>query len=112
MAVLLRTEIKEEREMKYSTESISYNNIDAFMWELTLTVQRVCACSISTAESLVSPLDWYIKTGRASAEFLHKLVKAKPFMIARRISHGGATDEVLQRVKAYVNTIEYEYSTN
>ena len=96
--------------MTYSTTSIDYNNIDAFMWELIMTVKRVCACSIATAESLVDPLNWYIKTGRASAEFLHKLVKSKPFMIARRISHGGSTEEVMDRVKEYVNSIEFDYS--
>ena len=96
--------------MKYSTESISYTNIDAFMWELTTTMQRVCTCSISTAESLVEPLDWYIKTGRASTLFLHKLIKSKPFMIARKISHGGSTEEVVQKIKDYVNSIEYSNS--
>ena len=67
-----------------------------------MAVQKRCACYISTAESLVEPLEWYVKTGRASCDFLHRLIKVKPFMIARRVAEGGSTDEVMDRIKSLV----------
>ena len=96
--------------MTYSKTSISPTNVDAFLWTVTLAVQKYCACSISTAESLTGDLEWYIRTGRATPEFLRKLVRSKPFMIARRIAHGGSTDEGVARIKDYVDSIECERS--
>lgn len=50
----------------------------------------------------LAPLSYYIHTGRASTEFLHKLVDAKPFMIARALMKGGSYDEAISRVKNYL----------
>lgn len=50
----------------------------------------------------LAPLKHYVSTGRASTEFLHKLVNAKPFMIARELRKGGSYDEAIERVKTYL----------
>lgn len=53
-------------------------------------------------ENDVAPLEWYLKTGRASYEYCKALNSCKPFMIARRLHKGGSYDEALQRVSAYI----------
>jgi len=52
----------------------------------------------------LAPLSHYVGTGRASSEFLHLLVDAKPFMIARVLmkDNGGTYDEAIGRVKEYL----------
>lgn len=55
-----------------------------------------------TADRDVDPLQWYIVTGRASTNFLQLLIKAKPFMIARRLHEGGSYDEAIARVKKLI----------
>ena len=54
------------------------------------------------ADYAIEPLKWYIRTGRASTDFLRALIKAKPFMVARKLYEGGSTDEVVARVKKYI----------
>ena len=50
----------------------------------------------------IYPLEWYINTGRASAEFLRKLYTKKPFLIARRLHKGGSVDETVKRIKSFL----------
>ena len=47
-------------------------------------------------------IQWYVRTGRASMEFIKKLCACKPFMIARLLHEGGSVDEQISRVRAYV----------
>lgn len=54
------------------------------------------------AEQDVSPLAWYIGTGRASVDFIRAVLAAKPFMIARKLHEGGSYDEAMARVKKYL----------
>lgn len=46
----------------------------------------------------IAPLMWYIDTGRASTEFLRKLLDTKPYLVARRLRKGGTYDEVVNRI--------------
>lgn len=55
------------------------------------------------AEILAEPLAWYIETGRAPTPFLQKLVGIRPFLIVRRLEKGGSTNEVVERIKEFVN---------
>ena len=90
------------KKLTYSEASICWNNIEAYLWEVTTAVQKQCACNISTAEALAEPLKWYVYTGRASCDFLHKMIKTKPFMIARRLAKGGSTDEAVASIKNFL----------
>ena len=56
----------------------------------------------SGVDFYLAPLSYYVATGRASTEFLHKLVDAKPFMIARVLMKGGSYDEAMGRVKEFL----------
>ena len=54
------------------------------------------------------PLNWYIETGRASHDFLGKLIEKKPYMIARKLHEGGSYEDAIQRVKDYIGFKSYE----
>lgn len=57
---------------------------------------------LDTADIDMTPLRWYIDTGRASVDFLRALLAAKPFMVARKVHQGGSYEEVITRVKKYI----------
>lgn len=60
---------------------------------------------IDTAAREIAPLRWYIDTGRASTEFLYRLInKSKPFMVARKLHVGGTDEEIIKRIKSYLGT--------
>ena len=86
--------------------SISYEVVDRVVWE----IQRHLMWQYGTDQAVVdiSPLTWYINTGRASTDFLRALVQAKPFMIARRLHKGGSHDEVIARIKKFLGEDEQE----
>ena len=90
------------KNLTYSEASICWNNIDRYIWEVTLAMQKHCACGISTAESLAYPLKWYVYTGRASCDFLRLLVKTNPHMIARALADNGTSDELMEKVKELI----------
>ena len=77
------------------------NRIDNFIWKTKLYLMRKYGCDAADRE--ISPLAWYINTGRASVPFLKALIASKPFMVARILHKGGSDDEIISRVKAYVN---------
>lgn len=54
------------------------------------------------ADNAIYPLQWYIYTGRASVEFLHKLFDKKPYVIGRLLYTGGTVDEVIDRIKKHI----------
>lgn len=53
----------------------------------------------------LSPLTWYINTGRASIGFIQKLYEAKPFMIARKLHQGGSYEDVIDRICDYIDYV-------
>ncbi len=60
------------------------------------------------ADRAIAPLEWYVKTGRASSAFLRLLVGAKPYMIGRKLWNNGnlGTDtEAVQRVQKYLGLV-------
>ena len=71
--------------------------------DYTFNVWKYIAGRESTmmADKLISPLTWYIDTGRASADFLNKLIDTKYFVIARVLMKAGITsdDSVIAAVK-------------
>lgn len=86
--------------------SISYEVVDRVVWE----IQRHLMGQYGTDQAIrdISPLTWYINTGRASTGFLLALVQAKPFMIARRLHKGGSHNEVIARIKKFLGEDEEE----
>ena len=77
---------------------ISKSKIDNFLWEVEKVLMN--RYGVDAAQRDMSTLYWY--TGRACVEFLHLLVKAKPFMVARRLHNGGSDEEIIKRIKALI----------
>ena len=73
---------------------------DDYIWKVLAYMQRHYGCN--AAEREIDPLQWYINTGRASADFLNRLYTKKPFMIARILHKGGSHDEAVVSIKNYV----------
>ena len=79
---------------------LSSTTIETGLWH----IQRhlIYKYGIVQAERDMAPLHWYISTGRASMQFLHALLDAKPFMVARKLHEGGSDQEVIGRILRYL----------
>ena len=75
---------------------MSRTEIDTMMWRIQREDMQRHGCD--AAERDMQPLWWYINTGRASTEFLHKLMYTSPCMVARDLHKGGSYEEVINRV--------------
>lgn len=85
----------------YSKTSVSCDNIEMYLFDLKMHMQKKGVTYAEAAE-LAYPIDWYIGTGRASCEFMHKLIESKLFIVARKLMLGGTIDEAIGRVKEYL----------
>ena len=54
---------------------------------------------IDRAYQTAEPLLWYIRTGRASVQFMKQLVTVRPYVIGRLLEKGGSYDETIARIK-------------
>lgn len=86
---------------------LSSTLIDNTLWNIKYFLMTHYGTADSERD--IAPLAWYVVTGRASREFLHLLVDAKPYMIGRRLHQGGSYDEVIHRIQ---NFLGYQDSTN
>ena len=77
--------------------SISTASLDAYLFVVRMYLFNH-GCGFDEAGVVIAPLEWYVNTGRASTEFLHALVDAKIYMVARRLRGDGTYDEVLGRI--------------
>ena len=87
---------KEGDTMKKSY-AISASEIDNYIWD----VRHKCHTTIGVdrGDAACYPLVYYINTGRASCEFLHKLFATSPTRIARILMGGGSDDYIISRIK-------------
>ena len=76
------------------------NNYDKFIIKVEFYAMR--KYGVDQASRDLYPIQWYVRTGRASMEFIKKLCACKPFMIARLLHEDGSVDEQISRVRAYV----------
>ena len=83
------------------------NASEATLWVIEKCLRDKHGCD--QAERDMDPLVWYIRTGRASLEFLRKLSRAKAFMVARRLHESGSYEEAIQRVKHCIGYDKEEY---
>jgi hypothetical protein len=79
---------------------ISSTMVDDFLYRTESYLTQHHGSSIAYLD--IDPLRWYIRTGRASTQFLGLLLQKKPYMIARKLHEGGSTDEAVQRIKDYI----------
>ena len=82
------------------SNSISRTAIDEHGWLITRYLWE--RYGVDAGNRMVSPLSWYISTGRASVDFLHKFVAAKPCVIGRILEKGGADDDILRSIRGRI----------
>ena len=82
----------------------SATGIETMRWHIQRELMTRWGCA--AAEREIAPLKWYVNTGRASTLFLKKLLRAKPFMVARKLHAGGSDEEIIKRVKSYIGEEE------
>lgn len=70
--------------------------IDTMLWHIQREMMSRIGCDAATRA--MYPLKWYINTGRASSEFLHKLHQARPVLVARDLARGGSDEAVINRI--------------
>lgn len=66
------------------------HNIRMYLWEKYGSLQ---------GDNYFYPLEWYVNTGRASTEFIRKLIDSKHFVIGRILAKGGSYDEAVLNLK-------------
>lgn len=81
--------------------SVNRTSIDTGLWHIQHYLME--RYGVDQAAQDIAPLSWYIDTGRASVAFIRAVLTGKHFMIARRLHEGGSYDEVIRRVKDYLN---------
>jgi len=79
---------------------ISNTLIDTCLWAIYRYLMSKYGVDVANVD--FAPLSWYVKTGRASTDFLRRLAVAKPFMIGRILHRCGTTDEAVQKMKEYL----------
>ena len=82
------------------TTHVSQTMIDNTLWWIEKSLHK--QYGVTGAERIMAPLLWYVNTGRASLDFLGKLIQKKPYLIGRVLAKGGSYDEAIQRVKNYI----------
>ena len=83
--------------MKYT---LSSTGIDNYLYEvLHYLMERH---GVDAAYRMISPLQWYLNTGRGSVQFLHKMLNTKAFVIARILAKGGSDAEIMDAIKRRV----------
>lgn len=80
---------------------VTATSVDTALWHIERELMD--RYGTDTAAREIAPLRWYIDTGRASTEFLYRLInKSKPFMVARKLHAGGTDEEIIKRIKSYL----------
>lgn len=72
--------------MKYAkhNDSISFVNVDTCTWNVRVFLFNK-GYTLKESERMVYALDWYIVTGRAPIDFLHRFVNAAPSKVGNVI---------------------------
>lgn len=87
-------------EISSHTKHISATLIENLLFFIEMYLSR--RYGYRQAQVDLYPLTWYISTGRASRDFLGKLIEAKPYMIGRKLHQGGSYEEAIDRVCDYI----------
>lgn len=57
---------------------------------------------ITEGSRLLYPLNWYINTGRASTQFIHKLAEANSKKVIAILEQNGSVEDVIARLKEFL----------
>lgn len=90
--------------IKSTNIHLSRTLIETGLWHIERYLMERYGCTQAAQD--MAPLKWYIGTGRASVDFIKTCLTAKPFMIGRKLHQGGTYDEVIRRLKDYLDISE------
>ncbi len=80
---------------------MSYDTFDNYIFKAAMYGSRTI--SLDDAQRVLEPLEWYVKTGRASCDFMRKLAAKKPYRIFQILHKvGGSYEDAIQAVKQYL----------
>ena len=77
--------------------NISKTAIDECLWAIEKELWSVVG--IDQASRDMTPLKWYVNTGRASVEFLRCLFSVKASSVAKILRMGGSDEMVIKAIK-------------
>lgn len=61
---------------------------------------------VLASERMMTPLNWYINTGRASTDFIHRLDNAKPREVVAILEQDGSVEDILGRLKVLLYNLK------
>lgn len=76
--------------------TLSTTTLDSLLWSIEREIMN--RHGVDAASRAISPLVWYINTGRASSAFLRQLLKARPVLVARDLCKGGSDETIINRI--------------
>lgn len=80
--------------------TISRTAIDDYLWRVTMYLAK--RHGLDSAYRMVSPLEWYINTGRASVGFLRCLLETRAYLVGRVLAKGGSDDSIIDAVMSRI----------
>lgn len=86
--------------------TISCDGIDNYLYAVEDKI-RAKSDVVRVGWDYIAPLRWYIATGRASRDFLSRLVAIRPAYTARILLSGGSDLEIMEKVKRKVFGKDY-----
>lgn len=75
---------------------MSRTMIDTMLWHIQREI--MLRHGVADSDRDMAPLNWYISTGRACAEFLERLIMARPVLVARDLHKGGSYEDAINRI--------------
>ena len=85
---------------------MSHDKIRDSLFGLEVAIRKT-GCDTNASENIAGDIAWYIYTGRAPLDYIRAfcgLSKYRMNTLARKISAGGSTDEIIAISKKYLKT--------
>ena len=88
------------------TYTINAYSIDEYLWDVLMYMWN--SLTLDEASVVLDPLKYYVKTGRASTAFLHKMIQVKPYVMARYLIkiRNNSVDHAIELIK---HKVGYEF---
>lgn len=81
---------------------MSYRMIEDYLWKVRYYLMR--NYGTQNAEFMMYPVNWYIRSGRASLDFLKLMMRKRPYLIGRVLhdAESCTVDETMERLCKYI----------
>ena len=82
----------------------SYGGLDEYMKDVWYSIWK--KYGIGSADRAIAPLEWWIKTGRATLPECKALIRKKPYVIGRILCQSKSEDGLMVYTMNYDEAIE------